>query len=792
MALYIEATGGGRVQRLPVGGGRLRLEAEPGMRYRLLDDAGRVPATVAVKRVGDNLVLDGLPNDAVVEIDRFFTRCTPERECALATDTITGSTEADVTPASQPVAALSDGSFVFNVPEALASASPEPVLSESEGTSYRPLLVGLGALALAGAGGGGGGGGGGSSAAAPPPTGGATSDPGAGSTPTGGTSSGSTGGGPAPSAPTLTSAKVTHDPTPVLAGAADPGTRVTVVVQDAAGVPIANFQANADASGQWTIDTGSASPTAGSWSASGVRDGAYTIVMRATSAGGVTGANGIATLTVDTTPPAAPSLGTIAGNDIVGFTEAGGPLVLSGSAEASSKVFVQLGSIAHTVTAGAGGAWSSSFATSEFPADGANVVASVYAQDAAGNKGAATAHAVRFDTSPPGAPSFANPALVGSTRPTVGGFAEPGTTVTLTIDRNLDGIADAQYTTTAAAGGVWSVNLATATPVFGGLPAGGLAGGSSARLIAVATDAAGNASPGGEQVLTVTTVLAAPPTVNAIAGDNVVDRAEATASAGVVVSGTNPLNARPVTLVWSDGAGHSITKTPTVSGANWTTTITPTELATLSAGAQTINATYLGGTGGASAPGSQWVLLDRTAPAAPTVAAVTADNVVSLGEAATGVTVSGTAEANATVVVTWGSASKTVVASPASAWSAAFLPGEVPASGSPSITAVARDWAGNSSATTTHPVTFDRVTPRDAPHAPETIVQKTITLADVLQSPDGPAAPVPEMGAPSTGAAPSAALTPPTSYAGDSVSFSHDATGSLDALLASRAVMPHV
>ena len=56
------------------------------------------------------------------------------------------------------------------------------------------------------------------------------------------------------------------------------------------------------------------------------------------------------------------------------------------------------------------------------------------------------------------------------------------------------------------------------------------------------------------------------------------------------------------------------------------------------------------------------VVKDTTAPAAPVIGAVAGDNTVNAAEKAAGVTVSGTAEAGASVAVTWGSAVKTVTA----------------------------------------------------------------------------------------------------------------------------------
>jgi hypothetical protein len=102
---------------------------------------------------------------------------------------------------------------------------------------------------------------------------------------------------------------------------------------------------------------------------------------------------------------------------------------------------------------------------------------------------------------------------------------------------------------------------------------------------------------------------------------------------------------------------------------------------------------------------------DTTAPGAPVVGAVAGDNVVNAAEAAAGVAVSGTAEAGSTVQVTWGSTTKTATADGVGAWSVNFASGEVPADGDTTISATARDAAGNTSVAGTRPVTIDAGVP---------------------------------------------------------------------------------
>lgn len=117
------------------------------------------------------------------------------------------------------------------------------------------------------------------------------------------------------------------------------------------------------------------------------------------------------------------------------------------------------------------------------------------------------------------------------------------------------------------------------------------------------------------------------------------------------------------------------------------------------------------GGGGSSSSPSPTPTPDTTAPDKPVISAVASDNVVNASEAAAGVAVSGTAEAASTVTVTWGSATKTATADASGKWSVNFASGEVPADGNTTISATARDAAGNTSVAGTHPVTVDKTAP---------------------------------------------------------------------------------
>ena len=246
MALFLEAVNSsGVVQRTPVDTTRVRITAQQGFTYRLLDDKGAsFDQNLSVRRDRNSLVIDGLPAEQAVELDGFFFNCVPSAPCTFVTENLGGA--ANITPASEPVGALQDGSFMMFTKGQLAAVVP--VAPEAEFIP-KNVLVGLGAAALLGvaAGGGGGGKSGGGNAADTTP----------------------------PDAPLLTSARLTKDARPVLTGTAEAGSIVIASLDiDGNGVSDVSYETQADASGNWSIDLATATPSALALPAGGLPDGA--------------------------------------------------------------------------------------------------------------------------------------------------------------------------------------------------------------------------------------------------------------------------------------------------------------------------------------------------------------------------------------------------------------------------------------------------------------------------------------------------------------------------------------
>ncbi|QCO07159.1 Ig-like domain-containing protein [Azospirillum argentinense] len=481
----------------------------------------------------------------------------------------------------------------------------------------------------------------------------------------------------APNAPTVTTA-LSNSTTPILTGAAETGSTVTVTIGGAAYTTTAT-------NGSWSLNLATATPTSGSLSLNA--NGTNAVSATATDAAGNVSTAGTQTLTIDTTLPDAPTVTSAALSNSTTPT-------LTGTAEANATVTVTVGGATYTTTASGTGAWSVNLATAtpasgslSLNANGTNAV-SATATDAAGNTSTAGTQTLTIDTTAPNVPTVTT-ALSNSTTPTLTGAAETGSTVTVTI-------GGATYTTTAT-NGSWSLNLATATPTAGTLR---LNANGSNPVSATATDAAGNTSTAGTQTLTIDTTLPDAPTVTSAALSN----------------STTP------TLTGTAETGSTVTVT--VGGATYTTTATNgtwsinLATATPTAGALSLNpngtnpvaATATDASGNVSAPGTQTLTIDTTAPNAPTVTTALTNT--------TTPTLTGTAEANATVTVTVGGATYTTTASGTGAWSL-DLATATPTAGSLSldpnganpVAATATDAAGNVSSPATHTLTVDITAP---------------------------------------------------------------------------------
>ncbi len=286
----------------------------------------------------------------------------------------------------------------------------------------------------------------------------------------------------APSSPTILDGAVSrggyvnkaHDTTgQALTGSAEANSAVSIYLN---GATTPAYTTTAGANGAWSKTVGS------------LADGTYSYSATATDAAGNTSLAGtLATFTVDTHAPSAPTIldGAVSSGGYVNKAHDTTGQALTGSAEANSAVSIYLNGAttpAYTTTAGANGAWSKTIGSL---ADGTYSY-SATATDAAGNTSlAGTLATFTVDTHAPSKPSISDSAVsnkyVNKASDTTGqaltGSAEANSTVSI----YLNGATTPAYTTTANASGAWSKTVGSLTD-------------GTYSYSATATDAAGNTS----------------------------------------------------------------------------------------------------------------------------------------------------------------------------------------------------------------------------------------------------------------------------------------------------------
>ena len=268
---------------------------------------------------------------------------------------------------------------------------------------------------------------------------------------------------------------------------------------------------------------------------------------------------------------------------------------------------------------------------------------------------------------------------------TISGTAEANASVVVTWG-GLD------KPTTAGPDGAWSVNYSSLqVPVDG-----------QYDIKAVQTDIAGNVSVEEKRPVLVNTVRPDAPQIAAVSTNNIINGAEK--QAGVSVSGTAVANGK-VVVQWG-----AASKTVDADGAgNWSTLFGASDIP--ADGSTAITATVTNGIGNTSVASSPRTVLIDTVVAAPSIATVSGDGRVNAAEKTAGVTVSGLAEANSTVAVSWGTKVETVSSNKDGQWSANFSSANIPADGSATISVSVTDAVGNKSNVVNTTVVIDTRAP---------------------------------------------------------------------------------
>jgi hypothetical protein len=334
----------------------------------------------------------------------------------------------------------------------------------------------------------------------------------------------------------------------VLTGTAEAGATVQVTWN---GVTL---PATVAADGTWSATYSAAQVTTGSYSS--------TVTVVSTDAAG-NSATTTRAVQVDTETSVSINAGQAGGDDIVNGTEHAGALVLTGRAEAGASVVVTFAGASQTVTASAAGVWSATWAAGSYAAGTYDATVTATATDAAGNTATASRSVhvdtevvpLDIDTTSTGADDVLN-ATEAALGLTVTGSVEPGSTVMV---RLATGTAVAA---TVAADGSWSAVIPASQ-----IPAGE----TTAAITVTATDAVGNVATVSGTV-EIDTVVRNFHVTGEIAGDGIVNAAEATA--GVTLTGTvEPLS----TVVVALSNGASLSTTATAEGT-WAVTFSAGQL----------------------------------------------------------------------------------------------------------------------------------------------------------------------------------------------------------------------
>lgn len=452
--------------------------------------------------------------------------------------------------------------------------------------------------------------------------------------------------------------------------------------------PGGSLQCQIDGGG-WTTCTSPASY-------SSLTNGSHTFSVRQLDAAGNTGSVASRSWTVDTVPPAAPSITSPVDG---GATDDSTPL-FSGNAEANSTVrLYRDGSLIGSTTADANGDWT---ITPGSPIADGTYDFTATATDSVGNL-SATSSAVEFtiDTTAPTAPVITTPtdgAATSDTTPEISGTTEPGATVTIYVDGSSAG------STVADSNGDWSF-----------VPNPALAEGQY-EISASATDAVGNNGPTSAAIgLTIDLTAPAAPLIS------VPTDGASTSDPTPTIGGSAEPNA--IVSVYRDGTLMGTVNAD--SNGDWA--FTPSSSLPDATYALTARAADAAGNTSAASDAND-VTIDTQAPSAPVVATPADDTYTT----DTTPTFSGTAEAGSTVaIIIDANAPVSVTADGSGNWT--YTPSTPLGEGAHSVLATASDAANNTSAASaTHNFTIDTTPPSltiDSPTSNGTIGDNTPSIA---------------------------------------------------------------
>ncbi|MHA1086447.1 Ig-like domain-containing protein [Enterobacter ludwigii] len=455
-----------------------------------------------------------------------------------------------------------------------------------------------------------------------------------------------------------------------------------------------HYTATVDASGNWTATVPSAD-------LAGLKDGDASVQVSVTNVNGNSASAG-REYSVDATAPAV-TIDTVAGGNVINASEASAGVAITGTttAEAGQTVTVTLGNKQYTAQVQSGGTWSVNVPGADLTAMADNgYTVQVSVSDAAGNPGSAD-KAITLDTTPPviSFNAVAVDDVINSVEHAQAQIVSGSATGANVGDRLVITVGSHQYTTTVDASGNWSVGVPAS--VISSLADG------TATLSATITDSAGNSSTKTHDVVVNTASVAL--TVNTIAGDDVINAAEAGTSLVINGSSAQFASGTQVTVTLN---GKSYTATIQSDGS-WTTTVPAADVGALTDGGHYPVSVAAQDSAGNSASVTHSISVDTTAPVIG-VNTLSGDDVLNAAEAQQPLTVHGStsAEAGQTVTVTLGGKTYSATVANDGTWTLDVPAADLAAlnEGALTLTASVNDKAGNSGQTA-HALTVDTVAP---------------------------------------------------------------------------------
>lgn len=383
----------------------------------------------------------------------------------------------------------------------------------------------------------------------------------------------------------------------------------------------------------------------------------------------------------DTTPPSVDvSEGVESVDHVVNGDDYDDGIEIGGTGEPGATIEVVVDGETETTVVGDDGSWDVIFDPGQLPDGEYETEVSVTATNDAGNSTTVTDVLIvdteaqlTFETSTVEGEGVIN-AVENSDGVTFNGTTEIGSTVVVTA-------GGVSLNATVGSDGSWTVDFPSTT----------FAGGEyTADVVAVATDTHGNSTEIA-QTVEIDTISEVAHSAVTIAGDGVINALEI--ASGVTFTGTT----QPGSTVVVQAGGVSKTATVDANG-NWSVVYGAGEMPageySMDIVAQATDAA------GNTSSATKSVMVDTVTDVTIATSTVEIDGVVNAAEAADDIVITGSSQPFASVVVTMGSFSRTVVSNAAGEWSANFAANEI-ASGeyTQTVTAVATDGAGNSAST---------------------------------------------------------------------------------------------